>query len=124
MPKQNFLNVKNFDQKSFSDSFTIWAFIIRKYECRKRWSKKEDKIQILTTYLPRADYRDKDQRKANKSLHMVWNGGVGSDLAKDHIFTSMFSHHYRYYYCSVINLSHLSATTTCTSGPKCSDGVG
>ena len=47
-------------------------------------------------FFARADWRDKDQRKDNKSLHMIWNGGVGKDLAREHIFTGIFSKHYRY----------------------------
>merc|ERR1711962_209448 len=45
-------------------------------------------------FFARADWRDKDQRKDNKSLHMIWNGGVGKDLAREHIFTGIFSKHY------------------------------
>merc|ERR1719334_2557648 len=26
---------------------------------------------------------------------MLWNGGIGDDLSKEHLFTGMFSHHYR-----------------------------
>ena len=48
-------------------------------------------------FFARADFRDKDQRKDNKSLHMLWNGGVGHNIGKEHIFTAMFSHHYRYF---------------------------
>ena len=46
-------------------------------------------------FFARADHRDKDQRKANKTLQMLWNGGIGDDLSKEHLFTGMFSHHYR-----------------------------
>ena len=70
-------------------------------------------------FFARVDFRDKEQRKDNKTLQMLWNGGKGEDIGKlllrqyfttikelcqchlllyntdvDHLFTGVFSGHY------------------------------
>lgn len=44
-------------------------------------------------FFARADYRDKKQRRSNKTLQMIWDGGKASNV-EEAIFTGMFSKHY------------------------------